>query len=157
MVTVMNDEQKIRYQILKDKNFKAVKESSWNNDVLFQECIDSLKEYHLLSLEESAKVFKEFEKNYPITLSGHIDWKKFNGIVSEDGMPYIYENVDLHEKFYILWDKQDIPCVICELTTILGCMDDVLAVSFNTWLLSLDTNEVIEFYHEGRITYGKLR
>ena len=51
---------------------------------------------------------------------------------------------------------QDPPSVICDLSTILNNLYDVLAVSFNTWLLSLRGQEVIEFYHGNIVTYGRL-
>ncbi len=60
------------------------------------------------------------------------------------------------EKYYVLWNKRDIPCMMCDLRSILHCLDDILAVSFNMWLLSIDGKEVIEFLHEGIITYGKI-
>ena len=52
---------------------------------------------------------------------------------------------------------QDTPAIICDLFTILNNIYDVLAVSFNTWLLSLNENEIIEFYHGSKVTYGKLQ
>lgn len=52
--------------------------------------------------------------------------------------------------------SQDLPCVSCKLSRILNNIDDVLAVSFDTWLLSQNEREVIEFHHEGKIIYGKV-
>ena len=60
------------------------------------------------------------------------------------------------EKYYIIWDNVELPCVSCELKSIKEHLDDVLAVSFDTWLLSEEGDEIIEFYHEGKITYGKI-
>ena len=72
-------------------------------------------------------------------------------------MPYLYQTLNLKNKYYILWDMQDTPAIICDLFTILNNIYDVLAVSFNTWLLSLNENEIIEFYHGSKVTYGKLQ
>lgn len=110
----------------------------------------------MLTLEKSNGIFNKLENNFPINLTGGIDWNEFDGDVSTEGISYIYRNVNLQNKYYILWDNQAIPCVICDLYSILKCIDDVLAVSFNTWLLSMEGTEVVEFYHEGDITYGRL-
>lgn len=56
----------------------------------------------------------------------------------------------------ILFDQKDIPCISCKLAAVIENIDDILAVSFDTWILSKDIKEVIEFYHEGTIVYGKI-
>lgn len=152
----MNEEQKNRYQLLKDKNVRNIKENNWKTDFLFQECIGFLNDCMILTLEDSENIFKMFEENFPITLSGSIKWDEFNGTIITEGISYVHNTLSLQNKYYVLWDKQDIPCIVCDLATILNHINDVLAVSFNTWLLSMDGKETIEFYHEGTITYGKL-
>lgn len=152
----MNEEEKKKYQLLKEKNKRKVKEANCKNDALLQECIISLKECIVLSLENTRRLFNKFASDFSLSLTGSINWNEFNGEVCTEEMSYICKLINLQNQYCILWDKQDTPGVICDLSTILNCIDDVLAVSFNTWLLSMDGKEVIEFYHEGVITYGKL-
>ena len=152
----MTEEQKKRCKLLKEKNRTIIKKNLLKSDVLFQECMRSLKNCRILSLEEQTEIFKKFEKKFPITISGSIDWKSFNGIVERINVSSIYERLDLKNKYYILWDRQELPCLLSDLSSILKHIDDVLAVSFDTWIFSLDEKEVIEFYHEGDIIYGKV-
>lgn len=60
-----------------------------------------------------------------------------------------------NEKFYIIWAKE-LPIIESNLYSILNAIDDVSAVEADTWLLSSDFNEIIEFHHEGKIISGRL-
>ena len=98
-----------------------------------------------------------FENFYPILSSGSIDWKNFKGrSIKISNVSELNAYINKFSKYYILWDKNNIPCISCNFCEILKNVDDVLAVSFNTWLLSMDYKEVIEFYHSGNITIGKI-
>ena len=55
-----------------------------------------------------------------------------------------------------MWDNANLPCLKSELKNIIKSIDDVTAVSFDTWVVSSDYNIIIEFYHEGEITLGVL-
>lgn len=152
----MNEEQTKRYHLLKEKNKRKLRDENWKHNLLFQECINSLNNCEILFLENTEKIFNKLIKIFPITFYGSIDWNKFNGIMNTEEMPYLYQALNLKNKYYVLWDMQDTPSVICDLSTILNNLYDVLAVSFNTWLLSLSGQEVIEFYHGNIVTYGRL-
>lgn len=67
-----------------------------------------------------------------------------------------YMKLFCKKKFYILWDSVDVPCILSNYEDIIRNIDDVTAVSFNTWLLSENLTELIEFHHEGTITIGYL-
>ena len=49
-----------------------------------------------------------------------------------------------------MWDEENLPCLKSELKDIINSIDDVTAVSFDTWAVSSDYNIIIEFYHRGR-------
>ena len=153
----MDEEQKKRYHLLKEKNKRRLSDENWKSNTLFQKCIDCFNNFEILSLESTEEIFNRLVESFPITFYGSIDWSKFNGIINTEGMPYLYQTLNLKNKYYILWDMQDTPAIICDLFTILNNIYDVLAVSFNTWLLSLNENEIIEFYHGSKVTYGKLQ
>lgn len=59
-------------------------------------------------------------------------------------------------EIYVMWDNANLPCLKSELKNIIKSIDDVTAVSFDTWVVSSDYNIIIEFYHEGEITLGVL-
>lgn len=153
----MNDELKRKYELLKQRNKKKLMSLEFESDVLFQECKNVLNKCTILSLNESEEIFSKFENFYPILSSGSIDWKNFKGrSIKISNVSELNAYINKFSKYYILWDKNNIPCISCNFCEILKNVDDVLAVSFNTWLLSMDYKEVIEFYHLGNITIGKI-
>lgn len=149
----MDQEKRKKYQLLKEKNRAKVKELKWKNNVLFKECIASLDDYSILSREKTDILFKQFKHNFPRTDYGGIDWEKVTEVIL---IKNIYDIYDENYEYYILWEQQDLPCISCKLPIIINNIDDVLAVSFDTWLLSQNEREVIEFHHEGKIVYGKM-
>lgn len=151
----MNEETRKKYQLLKEKNKIKARELKLENNILYKECIASLKECNVLSLEESKVLYDQFKNNFSITSSGCIKWKCVKENVVIECISEISHMVNVFQEYYILWDQIDLPCVSCKLITIIENIEDVLAVSFNTWLLSKDKREVIEFHHEGKIIYGK--
>lgn len=152
----MDEERRKKYQLLKEKNKLRIKELKWKNNILFKECIASLNECNVLSLKESDVLFDKLQNNFPMTSYGCIDWNCVDRSVVIENIFDIYHIFNGDCECYILWDEEDVPCVSSTLAAIIENIDDVLAVSFNTWLLSKDKKEVIEFYHEGRIVYGKI-
>lgn len=152
----MNEETRKKYQLLKEKNKMKVRELKWKGNILFTECITSLHGCEIVSLEQSDVLFEQMKDTFSMTNYGHINWKKEQNFVTLEDISDIYKVCNLSKEYYIIWDQKDIPCVSCQLATILAYLDDVLAVAFDTWLLSKDKKEVIEFYHEGKIVLGKI-
>ena len=152
----MNEKIKKRYQLLKEKNNAKIKELGWKNNILFTECIEVLHGCNIISLEESENLFEQMQKNFSMTAYGCINRNGVKESLILTDISNIFHICNINDIYYILWDQKGVPCVSCQLSTILENIDDVLAVSFDTWLLSKNTQEVIEFYHEGRITYGKI-
>lgn len=153
----MNEETRKRYQLLRERNQKRIEQLYWQNHILFQDCIEALKMYKVLTLEDTEFLFKQMTGNFPITDYGCICWKKIDNKIVIKKKSDIFNICCEQQEFYILWDSWGLPGVQCKLETIIENIDDVLAVSFNTWLLSSDKKEVIEFYHEGSIVYGKIK
>ena len=54
------------------------------------------------------------------------------------------------------WDDINMPILKCDWLSIFNNIDDVLAVSFDTWMISEDIKNIIEFYHEGTIIAGSI-
>ena len=122
---------------------------------LLEECIEVLgKDIHILNNDEKQVVKDEFYNIIPLTKWGRINWDKFKNkkeVKELADLNLIEEN----EKYYIIWDIEK-PIIKSEFVNILNNLDDVLAVSFDTWLLAEDESMVIEFYHEGEVTIGML-
>ena len=47
-----------------------------------------------------------------------------------------------------------LPCIKSTLFHIIQVIDDVLVVSFDTWIVDLNVEIIIEFHYEGSITLG---
>lgn len=122
---------------------------------LFEECIVALEKKNVLVLskDETNKIFECMAQSFPITPWGQIDWKnvKHKKISSSD---QITKYINIQDEVYILWDNASIPSIKTNLNQILKALDDVTAVSFDTWLYNPTMGYIIEFYHEGDITIG---
>lgn len=83
-----------------------------------------------------------------LTECGRIDWDAYIRVtecVPEELPP---------GSWYIVWSDPEQPILRCDLQVILSCLEDVLAVAFDTWLVSEQLDRVVEFYHEGAVTMG---
>ena len=106
---------------------------------LLEECLDVLKKYSII---EDKELEEQILSNLKSTFYGKIDFSKY---------------ADAHEsEYYVIWDNAAIPIIKCNIEDILDNIYDVLAVSFDTWLISTDMKRIIEFYHEGSITTAKI-
>ncbi|MDZ5610658.1 hypothetical protein U2I54_27595 [Bacillus pseudomycoides] len=129
---------------------------------LLEECIEALGEdIHILTGEQGEKVLNQFESTFPITLWGRIDWSNINKYgdiydTSEIEL-YLHNCLDQYSnKVYIIWDEATLPIIETHLHKVLQVIDDVTAVSFDTWIYSPDVGYVIEYYHEGDIRIGNV-
>jgi hypothetical protein len=59
-----------------------------------------------------------------------------------------------HAVVYVIWDEGTLPIIKSDLQKVLEVIDDVIAVSFDTWIFSSELGYVIEIYHEGEVWVG---
>lgn len=128
---------------------------------LFEECLQVLgKNAEVLSTEETNNTFKIFTNLFPMTSWGRVDWEKVDNTIdiNEIGSieEYLYNYNKLDRTVILLWDEASLPAVRTDLDTIVNNIDDVIAVSFNTWIFSPELKYLIEFYHENEVTLGML-
>lgn len=127
---------------------------------LFEECVLALGEdSRILNSEETKEIFSSMIRQFPMNEWGRIDWDNISGqheIASSKAilgkLCKISEDLDL--EVYIIWDEISLPAVNANLKKIIDAVDDVTAVSFNTWIFCPASNYVIEFYHENEIRIG---
>ena len=88
-----------------------------------------------------------------MTIWGKVDWSK---IKTKKEMNHIEEikKLDEFREFYVIWMDIELPILKVSRDTFLNNSSDILAVSFDTWLLSEDYKKVIEIHHEDEITIG---
>lgn len=150
----MNIEQKERLQQLKKINKEKQCKKGIENDVLLSECKEALGAGgKILEQEEKDAVYCIFKEKVAFLPWG-IDWELFNTVYEVSEIDQIYEKCKSKE-FYIIWCAE-YPIIKSDIATIIKNIDDVCAVSPDTWLFSPDYDEVIEFQHEGKITLGHL-
>lgn len=123
---------------------------------LYEECLEELKgNYTIVSDNEKNKILNNLYDKFPFNDWGRINWDK---VIKKERINNI---VDIKEKIlnnsievYVIWDQVDLPIIKSDLCSVLNVIYDVTAVSFDTWLFSVDEEYVIEFYHDGEIMIG---
>lgn len=81
--------------------------------------------------------------------------ERFSSMQRMDNIEELYERCKSKE-FYIIW-HEELPVIKSDIGTIISNIYDICAVEFDTWVFSTDYSEIIEFYHEGEITYGVVK
>jgi hypothetical protein len=127
---------------------------------LLDECIEALGEdAEILTDSEKEKILGTLESSFPFAEWGRIDWgkvsKKENVNTVNDITTYLEkccQNFDA--VVYVIWDEGTLPIIKSDLKKVLEVIDDVTAVSFDTWIFSPASGYVIEIYHEGEVWVG---
>ena len=150
----MNEEMKKKYDELKKKNRITSIQKSWENNMLLQDCIESTGG-KVLPYDDGNKISEEVQSKIPF-LNGRVDFSRFKYKNRMNTISSINELINSSIEFYVMWDEANLPCLKIELKDIINSIDDITCVSFDTWVVSLDHNIIIELYHEGEITLGIL-
>src|SRR5690554_4108906 len=121
---------------------------------LFDECLDSLlNRVHILNDDESDILVKEFESSFKITAYGRVDWQNVTQkhFISDISEVLNLDNVANYDEIFIIWDDASYPVIRAKFMDVLNSIEDVVSVSFDTWLYCADKKYVVEYYHEGQI------
>jgi hypothetical protein len=128
---------------------------------LLQECLEKLQDHIVLSELETEKYFDLLEHCFVFTNWGRIDWNVIQNHIRIDGqldmekaLNKCNQSINENSQFIILWDSADLPAVKIPLSSLNENLEDITAVSFDTWVFSEEHSLVIEFYHEGETTIG---
>jgi hypothetical protein len=127
---------------------------------MLDECLDALgKNKALLSEVETAEVFKSFTSMFPITDWGVIDWTEVSNKCIINNLEEIVCIINNRKgngdkNVFILWNDNSLPSISVNLEDALYVIDDITAVSFDTWLYNAEDMYIVEFHHEGKITIG---
>lgn len=127
---------------------------------LLDECIEALGEnVEILLDKKKEKILSDFESSFPFTEWGRIEWEKVGyhaevNTVDEIGS-FLNQNIDKYnDVIYIIWDEGTLPIIQSDLDKILEVIDDVTAVSFDTWIFSPYSGFIIEIFHDGEVRIG---
>lgn len=115
--------------------------------ILFQECVAALGDGVIVySEDKTTEMYEWFEELFDFTSSGRMIWDRFSH--SHITLPQLQERFSsMEEEVYVLWSHDPNPLIRCRLATILEHIEDVLAVSGDTWLWKPD-HLLIEFSRE---------
>lgn len=145
-------ERRLRIEQLKGKVKKDV-----HTNILFDECIHALGDNtRIYSLDESVRVIARLVMSFPFTNWGRIDWNSVERKIIIHDIDEIRQLVEFkHEnELFIIWDELNLPVIESTLEKILKHIDDVEAVGFNTWIVNMEMNKIIEIHHDREITIG---
>ena len=132
----MTEEQKKRLADLKENNRSFVLEQRRKQNALLQECLASLGP-HCRTVDSDIErqcqravnaVYKQGLKPHPL-----------------DEMPDGWSG----KSVYLVWDEQTLPVLHCDFDAVRKAMDDVLAVSFETWFVSEGMDQVVFIHRSG--------
>ncbi|TGA96119.1 hypothetical protein E4665_16550 [Sporolactobacillus shoreae] len=127
---------------------------------LLDECIEALGEnVRVLSDNKRKEVIGDFECSFPITEWGRIKWDKETNYADVNTVDeiifFLNQNIgDYSKAVYIIWDEGTLPVIKSDLNKVLEVIDDVTAVSFDTWIFSPSSGFVVEIFHDGEVKVG---
>ena len=111
---------------------------------LFEECLAALGSYKIAKIFEEKMALAQIK----VTEYGRLDLKRYKS----------YRQITLSElnrlpdfSCYVIYDNARLPVIKCRFKRVMECLDDVLAPSFDTWILAEDHTKIIEFHHSGEI------
>ncbi|WP_053217782.1 CDI toxin immunity protein [Virgibacillus senegalensis] len=126
---------------------------------LFDECIEALGEdVHVFSDNNREQILSDFENSFPFKW-GRIEWEKVSNHAEvntvDEIISFLDQNVNEYSNVvYVIWDEGTLPIIQTTLDKVLKNIDDVTAVSFDTWIFSPSTGYVIEIFHDGEVRVG---
>jgi hypothetical protein len=121
---------------------------------LLEKCITTLgNATSTLSQEETTTIFDKMTNQFSITSWGRIDWGKVRH-KKVSSLDQVAKDVSASDEVFILWDEGSLPALKTTVKNVLQAIDDVTAVSFDTWIYSSKGDYIIEFYHENEIKIG---
>ncbi|PGM71264.1 hypothetical protein CN957_31040 [Bacillus cereus] len=130
---------------------------------LLEECIEALgEEIEILETNQGKMIVKSFGNAFPITSWGRVYWsniQNYGDLYNEDEIKVYLQNCfgTYSQTVYIIWDNARVPIIKTNLHQVLKVIDDVTAVSFDTWIYSPDMGYVIEYHHDGDIRIGNVK
>ena len=125
-----------RLEQLKRENKKYIRYKQWEENELLQDCLNLLSDLQLLGEEQDvSKIVHLMCKKFPINEYRHI----------EGAYKLVRDEMDFlpNQMYYILWDDKALPILKCSGKSILKCLDDIFAVSFDTYIFSDNFSEII--------------
>ncbi|WP_146553494.1 hypothetical protein [Rummeliibacillus sp. SL167] len=127
---------------------------------LFDECTEALGEdAHVFCDNNKEQILSNFESSFPFAEWGRIEWEKVPDHVEvntvDEIISFLHQNINEYSNIvYVIWDEGTLPIIQSTLDKVFKVIDDVTAVSFDTWIFSPSSGYVIEIFHDGGVKVG---
>lgn len=125
---------KSKLEQLKEKNRLLSQRKKRGSNRLFQACIQTLNTVSVVEDEEMIR--QMFLKAHANDTYSQIECK-LELLAGKD--------------YYIIWDNAELPIIKCKGKDILMCVDDVFAVSFDTYIVAEDFSECFHSDDMGKV------
>ena len=125
-------------------------------NILLKECIEKLRNKQVHNLSVSNKIFQEISEYVKFTFYGRIDWEMYSNKRKLFDVNDILSLLNKNDICLLLYNEASLPVIETKIEDFISCIDDVLAVSFDTWVWIKKKNIIIEFFHDGEITLLEL-
>ena len=107
----------------------------------------------VLSEDETKRLISMLKKEYPLTITGNINWEKIKNkqliILSE-----FINNYSLDEQLTIFWTYGSLPGIKILMSDFIKFIDYILFLGVDAYVFIDRIKCLIEFYHDGTITMG---
>ena len=127
---------------------------------LFEECLEALGENAKISEKITVdKVLNSFDKHFPLTTWGRIDWKKVKDectvLSPEEIIPTLKSrNKDPFHLMYVIGGNAKMPVLESKLDKALEVLDDIVAISHITWFFCPSEGWIVQINDDDTITIG---
>jgi hypothetical protein len=127
---------------------------------LFIECVEALDAV-ILSSNQDMQLTDGFEKCFPITKWGKIDWDKIDhkieiGYDPNDIVPSLEKlfGRKVNTEVYILWSSAGSPGIKTDLNKIAEFFDEVISVAPEKFIFNLEFGYILEILISDKMTIG---
>ena len=122
---------------------------------LLEECIQVFgNDIIVFDREESDKLFSYFESLVDFTWYGKVDKNKYPNRKCLDVEKL--SEIIFSEHCFIFWDEGTLPVLKVDFSQFVENQYDVLAVSYQTWVLNDENDLLIEFLSNGEVNLYEL-
>jgi hypothetical protein len=123
---------------------------------LLEKCIAALRpDAKIYESQQGELLHKNFQDDIKFTEWGRIDWSGYPQRIQITSLSLLQISDELNflkDPFLIFWDEASLPVIESPIQNIINAVDDVTAVSYDTWVYHPERKIIIEFFHEGDIT-----
>lgn len=133
----MNEQQKKRYEELKKKNAKAIKEKArekdWKSNVPLQECLEALGTTETsLPVEEQEGIVDKFNAKL----------RKLSQFQKEEHGSIDSVRMEDMQSVYVIWGRMDLPVLRTDFANVKNNIYEVTA-NTDTWIVSEDMEHFV--------------